>query len=647
MKKIIIAVSIIFISFTVYSQHLSTKNKKAIQYFNKALEYYNSYNYKEAVYWSGQALKKDKNFIEVYYLLSDIYGETKNYGKKIIALQKAIAVKPEKSALAYFTLAKTELQIGRYEEAKKDFKRLQNYDKQKKYTSRTGKYIERCNFGIEAIKHPVKFNPINLGKNINSEFNEYLPGLTADGKTLIFTRLVPSGKISYDGKYEYQEDFFISEKENGKFMPAKAFGSPLNTRGNEGAQSISADGKLLFFTSCEYEKGKSAHGKTYGSCDIFFSHKEGKKWSKPKNLGPVVNSKYWESQPSFSADGKTLYFASNRPGGKGKIDIWKTEMQPDSSWTKPVNLGDTINTPEQDQSPFIHYDNKTLYFSSNGHLGMGKSDLFFSKKDTSGHWQKPVNLGYPINTFDEEVSLTVNLKGDKAFFASSKKSEFGGLDIYGFELPKHDKPGQVTYVRGVVFNKETSEKLSTEIRLINIRTKEETAIVSSDAVNGEYLVCLPAGEDYAFNVSKNGYLFFSENFSLKNTKDTLRIYRYDIPLSPIKKGEKTILKNIFFDTDSYKLKPDSYVELENLYRFLKNNPQIKIEISGHTDNTGSETHNKTLSENRAKSVYNYLINNGIEKSRLTFKGYGSSNPVNTNNTEKERQNNRRTEFKIL
>ncbi len=646
MKKILI-IFLILLSGHVYSQNLSTKSKKATEYFYKALRYYNSYDYKEAVYWSGKALEKDDKFIEVYYLLADIFGELKRYDKKITALQKAIKIKPGKDPLAYYTLAKTELSIGRYEDAKKDFELLKKYDKEKKYSARTDKLIERCNFGINAMKHPVEFKPVNLGKNINSEFDEYLPGLTADGKTLIFTRLIPNGKRSFDGTLEKQEDFYYSEKKESLWLPAKEFGKPLNTAGNEGAQSISADGILLFFTSCEYAKGKSAHGKTYGSCDIYLSHKIGTKWSKPKNLGHTVNSRYWESQPSFSADGKTLYFASNRPGGKGKIDIWKTEMLEDSTWTTPVNLGDSINTAGEDQSPFIHFDNSTLYFSSTGHPGMGKSDLFFSKKNSEGKWGKPVNLGYPINTFDEEVSLTINAEGNKAFFASSKKSQFGGLDIYTFELPLKDRPEQVTYVQGIVYDKESAEKLYSEIKLINISTGNEVARTKSDPETGKYLICLPAGKDYAFKVSKKGYLFFSENFSLKNTNDTFKIYHFDIALSPIKKGEKTILKNIFFDSDSYSLKPESETELKNLLQFLKNNPDVKIEISGHTDNTGSEIHNKELSLNRARSVYKYLIKNGINKTRLTYKGYGSSYPIDTNNTKEGKQNNRRTEFKVL
>ncbi|MCF6366257.1 MAG: OmpA family protein [Bacteroidales bacterium] len=646
MKKFIF-ILLIFSCGQLLSQNLSTKNKKAIEYFNKAYSYYNAYNYEKAIYWSEQAISKDKNFIEVYYLLSDIYDETKRPAYKILTLKKAIAINPQKSSMAYFTLAKTELSIGKYEDAKRHLLELKKHDTSGRYAPQTKNYIKRCDFGINAIKNPVNFKPVNLGKNINSEYNEYLPAITADEQTLIYTRLIGSGKRYDDGTLEMQEDFFISEKENNTFKKATALGEPLNTIGNEGAQSISADGKTLFFTSCEYESGKSYHGKTYGSCDIFVSHKTGDNWSQPENLGAVVNSKYWESQPSFSADGKTLYFASNRPGGKGKIDIWKTELQEDNTWTKPVNLGNSINTKGHDQSPFIHYDNKTLYFASNGHLGLGKQDLFLSRKDSSGNFGKAKNLGYPINTFDEEVSLTINAKGNKAYYASSKKSKFGGLDLYTFELTPENQPHKVTYIKGIVYNAESVEKLDANIKLINLSNNSTVAQSISDKETGEFLICIPAGQDYAFNVSKEGYLFYSESFSLTKSSDSLKVYRFDIPLSPIRKGKKTILKNIFFEVDSYKLEEKSLSELEKLYSFLQTNQKLRAEISGHTDNTGNETHNKQLSLNRAKAVYDYLISKGISENRIIYKGYGSLLPIDTNNTEKGRKNNRRTEFKII
>jgi outer membrane protein OmpA-like peptidoglycan-associated protein len=635
--KRIAAILFIFLSSFAFSQNLSSKNKKAIQSFNKAFEYYNSYNYSESEYWCEQALRRDKNFLEVYYLLSDIYDETKRYDKKINVLKAAIEINPQKNALAFLTLAKTELNIGRYNDAQKHFKELQSYDVTGAYSRNIHLYLERCEFGIHALKNPVDFKPVNFGAEINSEFDEYHPTVTADENTLIYTRLIPTGKYTYNGKPEMQEDFYISNKSDSKYEASKAFGEPLNTYSNEGAQSISADGKLLFFTSCEFFEGKSPHGVSYGSCDIFMSKKTGDSWEKPENLGEVVNSKYWESQPSFSSDGKTLYFTSNRPGGKGKNDIWKTAMRSDGSWTSPVNLGDTINTEKHEQSPFIHYDNQTLYFASDGHLGMGKSDLFISRKDSSGNWGKAKNMGYPINTYDEEVSLSINIKGTRGYFASSKKSVFGGLDLYSFEINEENRPNQVTYVHGTVYDIETGKRLSSNIKLIDLEQNEEIAQANSDEITGEFLICLPSGKDYAFNVSKKGYLFYSENFRLRKTEDSLQTYYFQIPLSPLKKGKKTVLKNIFFAFDSYELEKTSFAELGKLYDFLIENPAIRIELAGHTDNTGSDSHNNTLSLLRAKAVYDHLIEKGIAKSRLSYKGYGSKQPIDTNNTEEGRQ----------
>jgi outer membrane protein OmpA-like peptidoglycan-associated protein/tetratricopeptide (TPR) repeat protein len=638
---------IVIINSSVFSQNLSTKSKKAEEFFYIALENYQTYNYDKAIYWAEQALAKDENFIEVYYLLSDIYGETKQIDRKILMLKKAIVKAPQKNALAYFTLAKTELSVGKYADAERHILELKTYDTDNRFSEETKDLLKKAEFGIKAIENPVEFKPINAGKNINSEFDEYFPVLTADEQTLIYTRLIPNGKILYDGSYDFQEDFFISKKHESEFLASENFGVPLNTFGNEGAQTISADGKILFLTSCEYERGKSPHGKTYGSCDLFVSYKTGDKWSVPENIGQPVNTKYWESQPSFSADGKTLYFVSNRPDGLGKEDIWKSELKSDGTWSEPVNLGTTINTDKHEQSPFIHYDNQTLYFSSDGHLGMGKQDLFFSKIDSSGNYTTPVNLSYPINTYDEEVSLTVNTKGNKAYYSSSKKSEYGGLDIYSFELPTDKRPEPVTYVKGIVYDAETSARLSAEFKLINLNTADTVAQSISDKETGQFLICLPAGHSYAFSVSKPGYLFFSESFVLEKNSDASDSFILDIPLSPIKIGKKSVLKNVFFATDSYELDSKSYIELKKLVTFLETNPAVNIEIGGHTDNTGSESHNLQLSLKRAVAVFEYLISKGIDKNRVRYKGYGSSSPKDTNETETGRQNNRRTEFKVI
>ncbi len=632
--------SILLLCFQISNaQNLSSKNKKAIKLFSKAFDFYQAYKYKKAEDAALQAIDRDEKFKEPYYLLSDIYSETNQNEKKINILSKLIENEKTPTPAALFILGKTELSEGKYAAARQHLEMLND---KSSFKAQAKRLLPRCQFGIEAMQHPEEFSPQNLGESVNSKYNEYLPAITADETMLIYTRLLPYNKIM-------QEDFYLAQKKDPKALKYEP-SAPLfhlNTPANEGAQSLSADGKSLYFVSCQDEHFPTPHGKSYGGCDIYVSYKRKNRWTKPKNLGSPVNTKYWESQPSFSADGKTLYFASNRPGGKGKTDIWKSTLQDDSTWSAPENLGDIVNTSGHEKSPFIHPDNRTLYFSSDGHPGMGKLDLFVSKKIGTNQWSQPQNLGYPINTHNEEMGLIVNARGNKAFFASSQKSEFGGMDLYSFTLSKKNRPEPVTYVAGKVYDKITGKNLSAQIKLIELKTEDLINHSESDKSTGKFLVCLPSGKEYAFHVSKPGYLFFSENFSLPRQSDSLKTYTYNIALSPIVAGQKTILRNVFFSFDSEKLDPKSYAELDKLKIFLEKNPELHVEISGHTDNIGKENYNQTLSLKRAKSVVNYLIKKGIDKKRMQYKGYGSTQPLAKNNDEDGRKKNRRTECKIV
>ncbi len=367
----------------------------------------------------------------------------------------------------------------------------------------------------------------------------------------------------------------------------------------------------------------------------------------PENLGEVVNSPQWDSQPSFSSDGKTLYFASNRPGGKGASDIWKTILQADGQWTPPVNLGDSINTREEEMAPFIHPDDQTLYFSSRGHPGMGGLDLFYSRKDVNGGWRKPVNLGYPINTCADEITLVVNARGNMAYISSDKLGGKGRQDIYKFPLYREAQPMLTTYFKGIVYDEETRAKLEARFELVDLGNSKMVAESRSDRITGEFLLALPTERNYALNVSRDGYLFYSDNFSLTGYNPQDKPLIKNIPLKPIRIGEAVILKNIFFDTDKFILKDESLVELQKLLALLQKNHGLKIEISGHTDNIGSEAHNLELSGNRAIAVYQYLLQHGISAGRLSHAGYGFSQPIDVNTTEQGRANNRRTEFKVI
>ena len=499
------------------------------------------------------------------------------------------------------------------------------------------KAIKNAEFAKEAIKNPVDFKPYNLGNLVNSDRYEYFPTLTTDEQTLIFTRRVAKKAEKYMTSSGDDEDFFMTKKRNGEWLPAINMGEPLNSAYREGAQCISPDGQYIYFTGCNRPDGK-------GLCDIYVAKKKGNSWSKPQNLGYPVNTGKWESQPSLSSDGKTLYFASDRGGGKGSIDIWKSVKNEDGTWSKPQNLSE-INTSQKEEAPFMHADGQTLYFASSGHPGMGGMDLFYTRLK-NGKFEKPVNLGYPLNTASDENTLTVGASGTTAYFASDREDGVGKLDIYGFELHPEARPNKVSYTLGMVYDADTKKPLEANFQLIDLATEEVVVKSHSDEVNGEFLVCLPPNRDYALNVSKEGYLFHSENFSLKTSKNA-EPYKLLIPLQDIAIDKPVVLKNVFFETAKYNLVDASKVELNKLLNFLNNNPSITIEVGGHTDNQGDKVSNQLLSENRAKSVMTYLITNGISEARISAKGYGDEKPIADNVTEEGRAKNRRTEFKII
>ena len=620
---------------------LSTQNKKAEKFFYAAMEAYEVKNFDRALMALKKAVGEDPQFTEAYILQGDIRAENHEYEAAITLYQTAIKTNKPFSPNLYLILANMQLNNGKYADARQNFQRLLDSDQvpeTKRRQAASG--IKSADFAIRAMAHPVPFTPVNLGDSINSKCDEYINAITADESLLYFTRLNAINAQTIDQHQNGEEDFYVSRCVDSVWSKALNLGPPINTHGNEGALSISPDGKMLFFAACNRPDG-------FGSCDIYWSHRLGDRWAEPENLGEVVNSPQWDSQPTFSSDGKTLYFASNRRGGRGSSDIWKTELQPDGSWTPPVNLGDSINTRDEEMAPFIHPDDQTLYFSSKGHPGMGGLDLFYSRKDAAGKWRRPVNMGYPINTCADEITLVVNAKGNVAYISSDKFGGKGRQDVYRFPLYKEAQPMLTTYFKGVVYDEETKARLDARFELIELGSSKTVAESHSDRLTGEFLLALPTEKNYALNVSKDGYLFFSENFSLSGMNSQKTPFVKNIPLKPIKVGEAVVLKNIFFDTDKYILKDESLAELQKLLALMQKNPRLKIEISGHTDNIGSEAHNLELSGNRANAVYQYLVAHSIAATRLTYIGYGFSQPIDVNTTEQGRANNRRTEFKVV
>jgi len=645
-------IPLFLIPFTSFAQqNYTSKNKKAIKYYEEATKYYDVRNLELASEDLIKAIKEDNLFVEAHTLLAYVYSDLNQNQKAIDEIKKAIEINPDFYWGNYFSLARLQLGIGQYENAKKNYvKYLEKPGENKDINNMAERDIKSCDFAVAAIGNPVPFKPVNAGAGLNSKYDEYYPSVTADEQTFLFTRRVP--RKDGDG---LQEDFYVSNMLDGKWSNAYGIGPKINTEGNEGAPCLSPDGQILFFVACEGDFGYGVDRTGFGSCDIFYAFKNGNDWTKAKNVGAPVNTKWWESQPSFSSDGKTLYFVRGTYDANGKKvqDIYTSVLKDDpekngagGKWTNPVKLSNKINTPYNEESVFIHPDNQTLYFSSDGHPGMGGLDIFMSRRQPNGQWGDPVNLGYPINTFNDENSLLVSRDGKTAWFASDRAGGYGGLDMYSFDLYEEARPGKTIYVKGKVYDAVTKLPLEADIDIVDLQTGNSVVKWVSKKANGEFLICLPLNKNYAFNASKTGYLFHSENYSLAENKDYQPI-AVNIPLSPITKDSTVILRNVFFETNKYNLKDESKVELNKLVDFLNKNATLKIELSGHTDDVGDDKLNQTLSQNRAKSVYDYLIANGIAKERLTFKGYGKTKPVAPNDSDEHRQMNRRTEFKVI
>lgn len=615
----------------------SVKNKKAISLFEEAMKHYRLLYLDQSLQKLDEALDKDDEFIEALTLKAQIYSDKGESEKAMEYYQKAIDVDDDFQPRVYYELGVLQKENLQLEEAEKNFNKYLTYKGLSfRAQKMTEAQLENIKVMKELVNNPVPFNPINLGSNVNGPYDEHSPSLRGDDKVLFFTK----NEAPKPGapRNMWLENIYSSERQSdGSWGPARKLSNEVNSRWREGAATVSPDGNYLIFTSCQREGG-------YGSCDLYIAVKRGNRWVGARNLGPQVNTKHWESQPGFAADGRTLYFSSNRPGGKGGKDIFVTQIGDDGNWSKPKSI--SLNTPYDEVSPYPHPDGETFYFSSDGYPGLGKKDLFVVERMGPDSFGEPVNLGYPINSVEDEVSLSVSPTGNTAYYASGMEGGEGGWDLYEFELPEYARPTPVTYASGTLTDSKSGEPVRAGFELLDLETGERIVESFSDPENGSFLVVIPTGRGFALNVSAEGYLFYSENFDPERY-DPGEVFEFNVKLQRIEKGESVVLKNIFFETDSYELKGESKTELDRLVGFMENNPKLTIEIGGHTDNEGSEQYNQKLSENRAKSVYNYLVENKVAQNRLQYKGYNFQQPIATNDTEKGRAQNRRIEFKII
>ncbi len=632
--RIILFHILLLISYIAQAQWYDPEkiNKKAGEIYGQAYEEARIQNYTAALKHLDEALKIDSNFVDVFLSRAGIYADLKNYTASVEDFETGLKMDSVYSKTYLLPYSISLAGIGKFKEALlavDEFLVTPNLNIQsiKAGNYRKAAYAFAINYEKTHVYKDYIFKPINLGNNINTNNLEYFPSLTIDGSKMIFTRRIAS-----------DEDFYESDFVDGKWTPSKPLSGKVNTNLNEGAQNISQDGLLLIFTGCNYPEGE-------GSCDLYFSLKTNNDWSEPQNIGPIVNTDFWESSPSLSPDKRDLYFASSMVGGFGGRDIWVTHRLLSGRWSRPENLGEAVNTVGDESCPFIHADNETLYFNSNGHAGYGMTDLFLSKKVNDRSWTVAENLGYPVNTIDDQGSLIVSADGKTAYYASDGTDTKGGLDLYSFELREDIRPLKTLWVKGKVLDKKTAKGLPSSVELTDVKNNNLISKIQTDE-DGNYLVTLPVGKNYSFNVNRRGYLFYSDKFSLlKNNIDS--IFTLNIALQAIEKGAAIVLNNIFFESGKSALQNESKSELDKLIALLSDNSNLKIEIDGHTDNVGQIKDNLLLSTKRAKAVVEYLLSKSINSQRLTYKGFGSTKPVADNSSETGRTLNRRTELYII
>ena len=615
---------------------LSTSKKKAIELYDQADNYRVRGQYDVAIELLKEAIEKDKNFVEAYFRLGFTYKSMRDYYRSNLSLEKGLSLTqdPKKQKGFFLELGDNYLKLGEYQKAL-DF--LNNYlaieTTNQQRIALAGLWKRNAEYGLRNKKIQSQYQPRQLGDTVNRFGLQYFPVLTADEQSMIFTRRLGLGP-------EDDEDLVISKKdENGHWSVPESISPNINSRFNEGTCTISADGRTLIFTSCIGRRG-------YGNCDLFYSLKVGDEWSVPINIGPEINSSAWESQPSLSADGRILYFISDRRGGIGGRDIYYSRKKEDGRWAPCENMGQPVNTPFDEISPFIHVNGRTLFYATNGKPGFGGYDIFKSERN-NGKWELPENFGSPVNDHEDQFSLFITADGTRGYYSHEDGRIENSARLYEITIPEEL---QIVYrsnfVKGVVKDRKTNAPLKARVELINLKNDELISVVESDSINGSYLMVLTTGSDYALYVTAPDYLFNSLNFNYEDQPNPQPVV-IDILLDKASAGATVVLNNIFFDFDKYELKEKSITELNKVIRFLNEKSSVSVEIGGHTDSDGSAAYNKQLSLKRAEAVVSYLVENGINKQRLFVKGYGAEKPIRPNDTEQNKQSNRRIEFKIL
>ncbi|MDL5048742.1 OmpA family protein [Oscillatoria amoena NRMC-F 0135] len=516
--------------------------------------------------------------------------------------------------------------------------------------------IYECENGKEYVANPKNFSIVNIGREINSEWDDYAPVFNENEDQVIFTSRRRDGNLNQNVDVDNKpfEDIFIARKVDGRWTAAENIGSPISTPYHDSNLALSADGQTLFVYTDE------------GGGDIYYSDRQlNGTWGAPVPLPGIINSSYEEKSITISKDEKTLYFSSNRPGGYGGLDIYRATKDARGEWANVRNMGPKINTEYDDDGPFIDYDGKTLYFSSKGRKGMGGFDIYKSVFDeATNEWSEPENLGYPINTPDNDIYFVSTKDGKRAYYSSVREDGLGYDDIFMITIPEVVAAREPEKIPDVVVAEEkqkfplryvvkvtdgsTSQPLDAKVRLQGLRDNVIVPGSSGEAGTIEFLIRAEETKDYRLSVEMEGYAFVNQNVRLDGAAEQERTVTRTVELRKLTTGVVSILRNIYFDFDKATFKTESYAELNKLERMMAENPGLKVEIAGHTDAVGTSAYNKILSQRRAEAVKDFLTKKGIDTRRITAVGYGKSKPLASNDDEAEgRELNRRVEFKVL
>lgn len=600
-------------------------NAAAQKLYNKAIKAFDEKNYNEGIDLLNASLKKDSNYSDSYISLFQAYLDLKQKQNAIDAFEKAIP-KDSLNCLPYFVkYANAYASLGNYQKANEILNSIAN---------NLPSYLRPSFNQLKTVCDFAKANPtdtsikvINAGDHINSGDAEYFPTVTVQDSLLIFMR---RNGIS-------REDFYFSTLSSNGFSIAQPLSDSLNLSAKKGAPSLSSNLQTLYF-SAEYNPGG------FGRYDIYSVTKTNTGWSTPTNLGPNVNTDWWESAPSISPDGETLYFCSNKPGGFGGIDIYACYKTKRGGWSKAINLGPNINTASDEQTPFIHADNKTLYFASNGWPGFGGTDLYLAHKKMDGTWSKPTNLGYPINTNDNEASVAISSNGTAGYIASDRPDSRGNLDIYKINLPETARANKTYYLNGFIRDAISLNALSGTVQLTDYSDSAKFMMANVDST-GKFVLALPYFDSLGIQINSPSHEYASLLLNKGRLKE-LNGNTFEFKLNPIQKQFSKNFNNVFFEVNAAKLLSSSNVELNALVNYLQNTITASILIEGHTDNTGNAASNLILSGKRAESIAQFLIQKGIDKNRISTKGLGDTKPIADNSSEQGRAQNRRTSFTI-